>query len=598
MQVLAQYRKLSNIGFNYSIGVINNFDQNKYKEYKLNDLSVQILFNNQIPANYKIFEKDLSFGNKLLFVGEMLMSTIEFDQNILKKLETDDDSVIYEALSKLNGTWVIFIDDKKNNRLLVIRDPIGIFNLYYTETNDYILFSTSLIKLKELTGYDKINNEAIFNFLHFLYIPSPTTIYEKIFSLKPGTSLLYKTSCISTVESAKERFFERQIESILPFGEMELIKYVNEFEKLLIDSIQRRINKGTGKVGIFLSGGKDSSSIAIAASKVDSTKFDCLNIGFVDKINDESKDAEIVAKSLGLGFKKFVFNDSEYFNRLDEYIKLHEQPFLDISGLPISIATSLLKDQYDIYLDGTGNDYYLGIKPNKKQIVSNSFYKHQFFFKLLNYIYSTHPNNQIFKYIPHYPLVFKSWNAFNESDANKLFNTKHILKNSEFYKIANSVHKKSAMYIKTILISKVWEPHCAYQKGYRNIYQSENTVSFPFTDHEFFNFFSSNHFSLSQISNKNKVVVRKYLEMNLPDEIVNKKKGSFIFDSYSLLKFNNNQLINESLTQEFIKNIGICNTKMIKHLINQHNLGNKESTRKLFALVALSRWYYNVHLKL
>lgn len=598
MQILAQYRKISDIEFNYSIGNINNSDQFKYKEYKLNNLFVQILFTDQIPSNYILLEKDLSSGNKFLFFGEMLLSTIEFDQNILKFLESNDDKVIYEALSKLNGTWVIFIDDKKNNRLLVIRDSIGIFNLYYAETNDYILISTSLIKLKELTGYDKINNEAIFNFLHFLYIPSPTTIYEKINSLKPGTSLSCTRNDIRIVESAKDRFLERNIDPITPFTESELIEFVEEYEKILIDSIERRIISISGRVGIYLSGGKDSSSIAIAASKVNKAKFDCLTIGFSNKSNDESNDAEIVARSLGLGFKKFIFNDYEYYNWLNEYVKLHEQPFLDISGLPVTIATHLLKDQYELYLDGTGNDYYLGIKPNKKQVISNAFYKYNYIFKLLNHIYSIHPDNFIFKKIPHYPLVFKSWNAFNEREINKILNSKYLLDDTEFYKIASKIRNRTPMYIKTILISKVWEPHCAYQKAYRNIYQGEKTVSFPFTDYEFFNFFSQHHFSLSQISNKNKVLIRKHLELNLPDEIVRKKKGSFVFDSYSLLKYNNNQLINENLTSDFVKTIGIHDTKLLDHLIKQHNSGNRESSRKLFALVALSRWYYSVHLKL
>jgi asparagine synthase (glutamine-hydrolysing) len=598
MIITAKYFKkgteqVDDISLNRSI-IGNNFDNS----YKLNRLLVNIKFDKQVPTNYihHLFEYKTT-GTKLLFIGELLISLNELEKKISSFVYSKNyQNQFYSELLDINGTWLIFIENMLTNEVTVLRDPIGIFNLYYSDTEKDAYLSTSLIQLRNITKNNQISKSAIFQFLNFLYIPSPKTIYEKIYSLIPGNALKISVEKLDTINIENNRFIEREINDIIPIGEKELLNYVKEFELILKKSLEKRIGDKTKKVGIFLSGGKDSSSIAIAASKIDPSLFTCINIGFSNKTHDESKDAELVAKHLGLNFQKYQFSDEEYYAGFDKYLKLHEQPFLDISGLPVTISSSLMNDSFDLLIDGTGNDYYLGIKPNRKQKISTTFNKHTSINNFLNYLYNYYPESILFKYVPHYPTVFKSWNGFNMIDANKILGTSYNLDSTEFYKISRSFNKEPAMLIRTLLICKVWEPNCAFQKVFRNLYQYENSITFPFADNEFLSFFNQNPFFLSHTKHENKVLIRKYLELNLPDKIVKKEKGSFIFDAYSFLKHDNKKLINENLSKEVVDKIGVLDYQLVKELIKQFDLNNITVVKKILALVTFSKWYTKVHL--
>jgi asparagine synthase (glutamine-hydrolysing) len=568
------------------------------KVFDLNPLIIDIKFKNSLPFNYCYHEMTFTSSNiKVFFIGEKLIEISELKERTSNLISTNRFSKNdFTDFIEINGAWLMLFVDVKENTLKVLRDPIGLFNVYFTENEDEIIFSSSLIKLRDLCGIDKISKYSIFSFLHFMYIPAPQTIYEKIFSLEPGKSIIFFDNSLTTIDSAKNRFFEREVISTTEAPGLD--DYIKKFEELLICSIEKRIAKGRGKAGIFLSGGKDSSSIAIAASKINPEKFTCINIGFKNQKHDESNDAKIVSKHLGLEFEKYIFSDAEYHEGFKNFIATHEQPFLDISGLPVTMAGEILDKKFDTYLDGTGNDYYLGIKPSKKQTISYNIKKYRTLSIVKDLLKKGKPFKKIQKLIPDYPEVFKSWDGWSEDEANTLMGSNFDLQNISFYEVAEKEFSKSAMHIKTSLIAKIWEPHCAFQKAFRNIYKNENTVSFPFTDNEFVSFFSKNPFYLSHTKSENKVLIRKYLALNLPENIVSKKKGSFVFDSHSFLTHKNNLLINEYLTADKLIELGIADIKRVNDMIKSFNLGQSDLYRKILALVTLSVWYQTVHKRL
>lgn len=564
--------------------------------FDLYKLSVTVELESQLPLNYACHQFDYQAKDiKALFVGELLYESTYLEKRIHELIQS-------EAYKKnnvsdfieLNGAWLLFIVDNRENKLLLLRDPIGLFSLYYTQTEHAVLFSSSLLKIRDLSKNKELNADAITAFLHFLYIPAPETIYSNLKALQPGSVIIYKEGHLVAVPSSVNRYLERKETDLPDINKEAIVQYLADFELILQQSLEKRI-KGQHNTGIFLSGGKDSSAIAIAASKIDPGIFTCINIGFEDQLYDESNDAAEVARTLGLKFLNFKFSEKEYHEGLNEFIARQEQPFLDISGLPVLMASKLLDSQFNLYLDGTGNDYYIGIKPSKKQKAAVIMNQYLPFLNQLRQHLSHDMPKRLLSLIPEYPGIFKSWQGWEIHEANLLLQSNYKLKNSEFYKLADSIKGKSPKYIKTLLIAQIWEPHCAFQKAYKNIFYSENAVSYPFTDVELVSFFNKNPIDLSHTKSQNKVLIREYIARHLPPSIINKKKGSFIFDTFNFLKFDKNRLIHEFLSKEKLQELGIENMQNVQSLIERFNSGHKEDSRKLLALVVLSQWFQTVH---
>ncbi|TBH71732.1 asparagine synthetase B family protein [Aquirufa antheringensis] len=172
---------------------------------------------------------------------------------------------IEEFTSKLEGMFAISLWDSQTQKLYLIRDRIGEKPLYYGYQNGYLIFASELKAFEVHSKFEKnINLDAAVGFLIRSYVPNDLSIYENIYKVKPGCILVFDSNSINNLEVPKEIIYWslcHEIESAKnnPFiGTYEEAKY--EFEKLLIDSIQRQSISDV-PIGAFLSGGIDSSLV-------------------------------------------------------------------------------------------------------------------------------------------------------------------------------------------------------------------------------------------------------------------------------------------------------------------------------------------------
>ena len=222
------------------------------------------------------------------------------------------DGSSYDAFTKevnsFNSSWVACLVDAVRGQVFLAREPFGSQTIYSGYLGDAFIFTSSLTYLQNL-GFN-IDTKAVSSFLHFLYIPAPLTIFQGIRSILPGECVVFDGTNIELkpVTHANEQLdTDRNSLQSPQSGDATEI-----YENLLAESA-RKHSYTSGNVGLFLSGGKDSSALAIAAKLAGLDNILAVTLGFSDQAIDEGDDARCVAKHLGIPFHLLNFSESEYF---------------------------------------------------------------------------------------------------------------------------------------------------------------------------------------------------------------------------------------------------------------------------------------------
>src|SRR5690606_7314893 len=164
-----------------------------------------------------------------------------------------------DFIEKLNGFFAFGFFDKEENSLIVARDRYGIKPLYYQHSADRFIFSSSLTSLMKGIENPEICLANLATYLQLSYSPAPATILKNAFKLMPGTYVKLDKHGMN-----ETRYYE--LPSTAPFGERQNVNTIEQFKSLLKKSVQDRLLADV-PLGTFLSGGFDSSVIALLASR-------------------------------------------------------------------------------------------------------------------------------------------------------------------------------------------------------------------------------------------------------------------------------------------------------------------------------------------
>lgn len=256
-----------------------------------------------------------------------------------------------KALNMLNGFFAFAFYDLETHELLLARDRFGEKPLWYYQDENAISFAS---ELKGLVAYNipkEIDIISLSLFLQFSYIPSPHSIYKKVFKLNPGHFI----RC-SDGKSTTEKWYEANEviqEKIIP------TKIHNQFDSLLQDAVNIRMHADVA-VGCFLSGGMDSSVIALLASRKQSD-IQTFSIAFKDEpFLDETKFALEVASHIGSRHEVIPIHTSNLFDEISKVWQNLDEPFSDSSSIAVSLLSSKVKNKVSVALSGDGADEILG----------------------------------------------------------------------------------------------------------------------------------------------------------------------------------------------------------------------------------------------
>lgn len=284
-----------------------------------------------------------------------------------------------EAFSKLNGMFAICICDILNNQVILARDRIGKKPLYYYKNNDCFIFASELKAIMKYPTFKKdINNRAILNYLCYQYINAPETIFENTFKLNAGELLIWNAGNIRT-----KKYWD--IYNVYTTNKAHLendykIAKANVKRKI-IDAVSCRMEADV-PLGLFLSGGIDSTLIAAIASDIFTERIKTFSIGFEDKSRNEANLAKETATLLDCDHTELYVDETLLLNMLDEIPHYFDEPFADPSEIPTMLVSKLAKNSVTVALSGDGGD---------ELFCGYSMYDYLFWFQktdlLANYLY-------------------------------------------------------------------------------------------------------------------------------------------------------------------------------------------------------------------
>jgi asparagine synthase (glutamine-hydrolysing) len=303
------------------------------------DKSKAVLFNGEV-YNYK------SLITSLKDKGHIFQSVSDTEV-IVHSLEDD-----LENIDQLRGMFAFAYFDRKEQVLHLFRDRIGVKPLYYIFIPGKIFAFSSEIKglekICDAVGIElTVNEEAIYHYLSFANIPQPITIYNEIKALMPGHHLTFNKETIEIEQYWKYKY---QPKLNIDFDEVKELLHSE-----LKESVNLRLNSDV-PMGLFLSGGLDSSIIAYLAAKELNNNLKTFTIGFPEhKEFDETDIATKTAQHLGLE-NEILPLEYDPLESLMNINAIYDQPFADPSAIP-SVEISKLASQYvKVVLNGDGGD--------------------------------------------------------------------------------------------------------------------------------------------------------------------------------------------------------------------------------------------------
>ncbi len=261
------------------------------------------------------------------------------------------------AVERFIGMFSIALWDRQERRLTLVRDRVGIKPLYYGISGGTLLFGSELKSLLEHPASDDtIDREALALYMRFGYVPSPDSIYSRFRKLPPGT--LLEISTPEDVDASPVPYWdasavvERAFEQRRSEPESELIE---ELDQLIRDSVSLRMVADV-PLGVFLSGGIDSSLVAAAMQAQSTRRIRTFSIGFTEKEYDEAPFAAAVARHLGTDHTEMYVSPEQAMAVIPKLPLIWDEPFGDSSQIPTYLVSSLARQHVTVSLSGDGGD--------------------------------------------------------------------------------------------------------------------------------------------------------------------------------------------------------------------------------------------------
>lgn len=270
----------------------------------------------------------------------------------------------------LNGMFAFVIYDRKKQILFGCRDRLGKKPLYYWYDNGELEFA-SQISVISVGNKLEIDNTARKFYFFGNYIPDPYTIYRGVKKLRAGQ---YFTFQLDSKKLTIETYWDLFTNSCGYIAPKSFEEAKSNLKELLFDAVKLRLNADV-PVGIFLSGGIDSSLVTAIVSKIN-PQLACYSIGFHYKKFDESSHARAVAESLGVPFKLNYCEGDEMLKMFENYTYYFDEPFADDSLIPSSLVAMKARNDVTVVLGGDGGDeLFLGYDKYQKFAKLRKLYK-------------------------------------------------------------------------------------------------------------------------------------------------------------------------------------------------------------------------------
>jgi asparagine synthase (glutamine-hydrolysing) len=510
--------------------------------------------------------------------------------------------------ARLEGMFAVALWDRQKRSLRLVRDPLGIKPLFYTQQHGGIAFASELKALAPIPGLTfLVRAEAIDSFFCFGHVQGPQSIYQHVLKLEPGHVLTIPSSG----EPQSHRFWSLRFRTHDQRSEAE---WIEEFREVFLATVRRHLQADV-PYGAFLSGGVDSSAIVGAMSQITRSPVRTFTIGFADPRYDESPYAATVAKHLGCQHTMRRVELTEAAKLLPVLANCYDEPFADPSSVPTWYLSQLAREQVTVALAGDGGDeLFAGYQRHYNERLVQQF-------KLL-----PGPLRSLVGLVQVLPrLPNQRWNYFRQ----RLRKVHHDAQLPSTYQRFFSKNQISSQAARAALfdvalmdqlnpeeelarLERQFLPEKVSTDPVENLLYADTVVRLPdamlvkvdrasmahslevrvpFLSHALVDWSAGVPVSMKLRGNTGKYLMRKAIEPWLPAGFLNRPKQGFAIPLATWIGDDLGRHAESVWRDSGLMNAGLLNAKMVDLLFAQHRAGHSDHSTMLFSLAIFAHWW-------
>ena len=537
----------------------------------------------------------------------------------LKKLnyvfESDTDTeVILKAYHKwglksvdfFNGMFAISIYDKNSNKLTLIRDRAGVKPIFWYWKDGLFMYASELKSFHQHPRFRKaINTSSLALYLQYGYILQPHTIFQDTFKLRSGH---YLELDLETKSIKEECYWDVVDFYNKPKLNITKNEAVNKLEGLLKSSFQYRMVSDV-PVGVFLSGGYDSSSVAAIIQSQRTSKLKTFTIGFHERGFDEAPYAREVANHLGTDHTEHYCTQKEALAIIPTLAEIYDEPFADASAIPTILVSKIAKKEVTVALSADGGDEaFAGYGKYIRSLKYMKFLEKDVLTKTL--LKATLPiaiNSTLFKGTRAKQFerinetlkkkdtesILKLMRYWDESKINKLLIDKPTSIKTffdiekEMNDTNDQINKMLAVDYKTYMVDDVLT----------KVDRATMSVSLegrePLLDYRIIEFAAQLPSEYKLNKGNTKDILKEVVHRYIPKKIMDRPKMGFGVPLHDWFKDDLKQYIMHYLDPCRLKKENIFDINEIKHLKKEYfkNPSNQSSAQSIWKLIVFEMWY-------
>jgi asparagine synthase (glutamine-hydrolysing) len=503
------------------------------------------------------------------------------------------------AFARLRGMFALALWSETSQRLVLARDRVGIKPLYLARLGDELYFASevkSLFSHKEIPR--DLDHVALNHYLALNYVPGPFTLVKGIEKLAPGSWLEWKNGLIRTESFWSLRFDENPKWTLSAASEA--------LDQLMKDSVREHLISDV-PVGIWLSGGVDSSAILHYTRELTSGPIKTYSIGFAGRSFDESGPARSVAKQYGADHYELDLNPSlDLEGAVHKIVYYSDEPFADAGAVPVWFLSALSREKVTVALSGEGSDElfggYLTYRADRlAQIarrvpvrVRKSFLRLLKFWPVSNEKISLEYKLKRFLEgsFLHSDEAHTYWNgAFSQNQqldllhdhepasVRQLFDKQIPCGDCTSY-LTRYLAFDQRYYLTDDLLQKVDRMSMAHSIEVRP----------PYLDHRIIEFAASLPDQMKIDGARQKVILKSLMHKKLPNTVLQRPKIGLDIPTHDWFRGPLLALLRETLSDEAVEQYGLFRSAAVRRMITEHIDGRANFGYHLWGLLILFLW--------
>uniref|UniRef100_A0A7C4RRL2 asparagine synthase (glutamine-hydrolyzing) n=1 Tax=Desulfatirhabdium butyrativorans TaxID=340467 RepID=A0A7C4RRL2_9BACT len=549
-----------------------------------NGRSLVLVFNGEI-YNYRILRSELS------------------QKGAVFTTSSDTEVILWawfhwgpSCVERLRGMFAFALYDETADILFLARDRLGIKPLYVAQTPQALLFAS---EIRALLASGRIsadlNRDVLDAFLSLGYVPGEETLFAGIHKLPPGNWMLCRRSKTPEIR----RYWD--LADTPPAAAASYSDACRKLKHLLAETVSMHLMSDV-PLGVFLSGGLDSSLICALAARESGSRIQTFSVGYEGAPEaNELAYARIAAKAVGTDHHEFILSPGQFRDLIPELVETSEEPIVETAAIALHQIAKAARPHATVLLSGEGADeVFAGYGIYAKMLALERLHRLAALFPKLSV--ERLNDERLLKYIDwvRQPLDFRfrGTSADLTPSIRRRFYTKTLLAASErsayieraFGRLFKNVSGRTALSKMLYVDTCTWLVDDLLLKADKMTMAASIELRVPFLDHVVVEWAFGLPDDFKRNGRSTKRILRDIAGSMLPDILLKRPKMGFAVPTKRWFSTDLIAHARKALSKQSFRRLDLFEPGYIDTVLNRHEAGKGDYSRRIFSLLVLQAW--------